>query len=233
MGLENLSDTYTGGGYHHWDEVAFCRPHGTYLNDVTSLNPDTTEYAVGFHLLVVTQPMRVAGYMFRGKNVSQDYWRLWLTTSNPLTGLPVGPALKGSDVTRLVQPGTGVNTRRDTALAPIIKIGATVSDIRVLSIQLPNIVYLFPGFHWVGIAHYNEMAGGEYYLGSYVHAHHRGLRDLLSVPETVELDFDPAVLTAYDFSSVDPNTLFTLPEEGDMRICNIDVALLTEEWFNG
>ncbi|HMS55588.1 MAG TPA: hypothetical protein PKA27_09335 [Fimbriimonadaceae bacterium] len=235
LGLQRSGLVGRGGGTL-WEEVAYCRPHGCVRNIVTTFADEEVVVAIGFHMLVVTRKLRVAGYQFCGKNLQGD-WRLALIKANEFTGLPYGPALKGSDTTRTINPGTSTNTRRDTALLPIVNGYGAPTTIETVSFVLPNVVEIMtPGIYYVMIASDTSNSGGsiEYY-GSYHDGYARGLRDILSKFGALEVsEIDPAAITEYSPSMEDPNDFFYYPTQpGTMRICNIDVGLLTEEWFDG
>ncbi|HMS55473.1 MAG TPA: hypothetical protein PKA27_08740 [Fimbriimonadaceae bacterium] len=203
---------------------------------MTTLNELDEGVIVGFHLLVVTRKLRVSGYQFCGKNCTGD-WRLALLKANEFTGLPYGPALKGSDTTRTINPGTSTNTRRDTALLPIVDGATGPTTFETVTFVLPNVVEIvMPGLYYVMIATDSSNAGGSIqYYGSYLDGYARGLRDIMSRFVTYDVSLiDPAVITEYSPATEDPNDLFYYTDiQGTMRICNIDVGLLTEEWFDG
>ena len=147
-----VNPAYTGGEYSHWEEVAYFRPHGITLGDVTSLNPAImTGVAIGYHMVVVTRPTWVVGYLFAGDAYAfAREWMFWIHPSHDQTGLPFGPSLKGSEVIRTVNPGTTVPNRRDTPLAPIINSGGAGLTYRTTPIVLANAVPIYtPGIYYL------------------------------------------------------------------------------------
>lgn len=233
--LQNSGLIGRGGGTL-WEEVAYCRPHGCVRNVVTSFTDEEVVVAIGFHMLVVTRKLRVSGYQFCGKQMQVD-WRLALIKANEFTGLPYGPALKGSDTIRTINPGTTTNERRDTALLPIVNGYGGPTTVETVSFVLPNVVEIItPGIYYVLIACDTSNTGGSIqYYGSYHDGYARGLRDIMSKIGVLEVsEIDPASITEYSPATEDPNDLFYYTTaQGTMRICNIDVGLLTEEWVDG
>lgn len=145
-----------------WDEICYGRPHGSYLNVVEQFQEKSMDsVAIGFHLIVVTRPLRISGYQFRGQNISASDWRLWINRSHEMTGLPYGPAIEFSDTSRHVNSATATLSEINPACPLIEAVGSVPSDIETVTLVLPNVLFIdTPGVYWIGIAHDNSTKTG-------------------------------------------------------------------------
>ena len=200
---------------------------------------DSEDLAIGFHLIVVDQPLRIRGYHFQGRVVQSASWRFWLVRSHDKLGVPYGPAIEKSDTGERIAGNTNANDKRDKIGIPQIEGPSGVSTTRFVDFLLPNVVKIEkPGIYYVGSARHVELVTNEIYYGSWMASYSRGLRDMMSTESVSTGDigtFDPASLTALDTGAPLDQQFFVFPSEDPTvtRICNIDVALITERWFNG
>lgn len=139
-----------------WEELHHGRPHGAIPLSVTVLADVSgpTSLAIGFHLCVVTRPLRIAGYSFAGEAFQETNYRLWMHRANEQTGLPVGAAIAKSDTgVRLIGPGTSTATRRDSIRTPAIDdFASALVATRYVDLLLPNVVeILVPSVYWIGV----------------------------------------------------------------------------------
>lgn len=208
--------------------------------EVTSFG-ELNQVNIGYHLIVIDRPTRFRGYHVNGKLISQRNWRFWLIRAHDQIGIPYGPAIKNTDTGARKFGDTVANNSRDKIGACPVWTPTVASTTQFVDIVLPNTVEIErPGLYWIGIAvdFTAPMQVGEAYYGSWLAGYTRGLRDLMSTefvaPASIG-SFDPANLTALDLDEPVKNQLFKIPaaDPSTGAICNTDVGLLTERWFNG
>ncbi len=218
-----------------YQELAFCRPHGATLALVTD-NETVGDAAIsGCHLMVVDRPLFVTGYHFAGRNIpSSRSVRLWTYRSSDKTLLPYGPAISGSDTfQRTINPGATAD-RRDTARPPVLRYSGAggAADERFVDIQLPNgFLISVPGIYYAAIM-METFAENEEYFGSYIRGYSRGVRDCLGMIEgAIDDETLPAVMATLVLEEPLHNQNWAFPTTSleTVRLCNIDIAFITED----
>jgi len=226
-----------------WRQIYYGRPldGGGGSASVSSLSgAGSSNLALGFHLVVIDQPLRIRGYHFQGKSISSADWRLWLIRSHAQTCLPYGPAITNSDTFKRTAGDTNADRTRDKIGTPQVWGPTGTSTTRYVDFLLPNVVEIDrPGIYYIGAARSNVLTMGETYYGSWLAGYSRGVRDMMST-ETVANSsigsFDPATLTDLNLANQLKDQKFKFPSEdpsGQVYICNIDFGLITERWFDG
>lgn len=226
----------------HWQQLYYGRPHGCepFLlgGETLQVTDSPPELVIGFHLCWIEHPIRVLGYHFAGLNFEIVDWRFWLHRADARTGLPVGPSIERMDTgVRTVGTASG-DLMRNNVQSPSIHGPSAASDTQFVDLVLPNPVYIErPGLYWIGSARTALFLSSEGFFCSRHPGHVRGLRDMMSTyTESVELgELDPGDLTTINYDDPLSDQLFQFPGssyEVD-GFCNIDVALITERWWNG
>lgn len=205
------------------------------LVDTLGGTGESTDLAIGFHLIWIPRPTRIVGYGIYGLALTGESYRIWIVRSHRLTLLPYGPAIENSDTLKRIFDDTTPKIR-DGIMVPAPAGGALT---RFVHLQLPNPVdILVPGLYYIGIARTKTLGTGEKLFGSYHPGYLRGMRDLMStltVASSTLNTFDPATLATLDLDVTIANQDFEFPSSDYTvaRLCNTDVRLLAVRFRNG